>query len=650
MTQGTHYSVGSYSEIYFQWEEISQDLAKGVTRVAWQLVLKAKSNGAINSSTQKAYTVKVNGQTYSGKNKVGIANNTTKILVSGETYMSHDANGKKTFNYSFSQEFGFYSESLKKQITTIEGKGSGTLQQIQAYPVIKTAPNFSYGDNPTITFDLKGYDYTKVAVCISLTKAKSDISYRYIPANTNQYTFNLTENEYQILNHSLTSRSRTVYFFVRTTIGKDSKGNDIYNHSYLPVTYTYGTESSLTITNDSRLWTVCSTFLRENSAKSTAICDADESLAFCTVSYDHLWIALNYESYLNLHGTKLNEYADIEFYGQKITAKMGPSCSTAPQYISDCTFAILQLWNPSMFIKESAIVDDLKITFYNNIGDKVTTSRKIKVLKYNQPSFTATVSRLTDTMAQIRFNVSYSQFEYIDKDKGITPQDNSVDISVTPPNGSIWSSQKQGNSILVTVGQLNSKPQTVTGYISDRVKRTDFEVVIPQLKRPININTQAVAIGDMIQENENDGRFKCGWDAYFTGAIHHKYPELLYTYNAAAYFKAEHSFTLSNKKALANQPNGYLIEWCYIEKNNQGGYDRYTGSGLNYTFIPRCIPEPSSGGHISLSFPLYDYARVSGVKGVLVTTHTSTTTTIKGVNENGDSPNNQWAIYRVFGI
>lgn len=657
MNIGTKYSVGSHSQIYFQWEEQSQDLAKGVTVVKWQLVLKADAYGAIDSSKKKSYSVKVDGQTYQGTNTIGISNNQSKILAQGTTSMVHDANGNKTFNYSFKQEFGFYSQSLKKQIDFVEGSGSGTLSQIKLYPVITSAPNFAFGDKPTITFDLKGYDYTKVAVCISLTKAKSDISYRYILANTNQYTFNLTEDDYQILNQNLTSRSRTVYFFIRTTIGKDSEGNDIYTRSYVPVTYTC--KGAISIINDKKLWVDCTSFRRKNSTGIHKFLP-DDSVSLCVDMMDFLYIAFDYEHNLNFYGRTVGTKIDIEFHGKKLRYTLGDNCSSVPSDIYDYTQTILQPWDSEMFANKSSITDYLRITFYNDFGDKVVTQRLIRVIKYTPPTFKATVSRLTDTTAQILFNVECSQIKYstsvngaeltnaiegINIDSAKTGS-NTVDVSNIVNTPII-----KDNLITINIKNITSGSYIINGDIIDGIgEETDFTIIIPPVQRPLNINTQAVAIGDMIDNKENDGRFKCGWDSYFTGAIHHKYPELLYTYDTAAYFKADHYFTLSDKKALANQPNGYLIEWCYIEKSDKGGYDRYTNSGLNYTFIPRCIPTPPSNGHISLSFPLCDYFRPSGVKGVLVTTHTSTETTIKGVNENGNSPNNQWAIYRVFGI
>ncbi|WP_226164213.1 DUF859 family phage minor structural protein, partial [Hymenobacter terricola] len=54
-------------------------------------------------------------------------NNSTKTLASGTTTIAHNADGSKTFNYSFSQQFDI---TFNGWIGTISGSGSGTLNTI----------------------------------------------------------------------------------------------------------------------------------------------------------------------------------------------------------------------------------------------------------------------------------------------------------------------------------------------------------------------------------------------------------------------------------------------------------------------------------------------------------------------------------------
>lgn len=120
-------AVTSWDSLKFSWSKKSQDVANNTTTITWTLQLIATSDGAINSSASKAWSVTVNGTKYSGNNSVGIGNNSTKTLASGTTTIAHNADGSKTFSYSFSQEF---SITFNSWIGTISGSGSGTLDTI----------------------------------------------------------------------------------------------------------------------------------------------------------------------------------------------------------------------------------------------------------------------------------------------------------------------------------------------------------------------------------------------------------------------------------------------------------------------------------------------------------------------------------------
>lgn len=121
-------TVTSWNTLRFSWTLASQDVAKNTSRVNWRLELISTSDGAISSTAAKDWSVTVNGTRYSGTNTIGIGNNATKLLASGATTITHDADGGKTFSYSFSQEFAItFSGS---NIGTISGNSTGTLTTI----------------------------------------------------------------------------------------------------------------------------------------------------------------------------------------------------------------------------------------------------------------------------------------------------------------------------------------------------------------------------------------------------------------------------------------------------------------------------------------------------------------------------------------
>ena len=121
-------TVTSWDSLIFSWSVSSQSVANNTSTISWSLKLKATSDGAISSSASKTWSVTVDGKTYSGTNTVGISNNSTKTLASGSTVITHNADGTRSFNYSFSQQFSITFDG--NSIGTISGSGSGTLDTI----------------------------------------------------------------------------------------------------------------------------------------------------------------------------------------------------------------------------------------------------------------------------------------------------------------------------------------------------------------------------------------------------------------------------------------------------------------------------------------------------------------------------------------
>ena len=124
----TTVNVTTYNTLKFNWVQVSQSTANNYTVINWTLQLVSGSAGQIISSASKDWSVTVNGTRYSGTNSVSIANNSTVTLASGQTTITHNDDGTKSFSYSFSQEFGitFAGES----IGTKSGNGTGTLNTI----------------------------------------------------------------------------------------------------------------------------------------------------------------------------------------------------------------------------------------------------------------------------------------------------------------------------------------------------------------------------------------------------------------------------------------------------------------------------------------------------------------------------------------
>lgn len=215
----TEVKVTSWDTLRFYWSIQSQNVPNNSSVITWMLTLDAGSSGQIISSAGKSWSVTVNGTKYGGMNTVGVENYASKTLASGTTTIPHNADGTKTFSYSFSQNFGITFSG--QSIGTISGSGSGALDAIPRGTSIVKAPNFSDADIPVLTYtNPAGTAVTSLEACISITGANDDVPYRAIPTNRSQYTFNLTTAERNTLRAAVTKgTSTTVWFYVKGTIG-----------------------------------------------------------------------------------------------------------------------------------------------------------------------------------------------------------------------------------------------------------------------------------------------------------------------------------------------------------------------------------------------------------------------------------------------
>ena len=215
-------SATTWDTLKFSWEIASQSIANNTSTVNWKMELIASTYGRIDAGGESNWSITVNGTNYSGKKNIAISNNSSKILASGSTTISHSADGSKSFNYSFSQVFNITFDG--DFIGTVSGSGSGTLDTIPRAANIVSAPNFNDEDNPKITYsNSAGSAITTLRACISLDGSKDDVAYRDISKTGTSYTFNLTEAERNVLRKATAdSNSRTVRFYVMSVIGGET--------------------------------------------------------------------------------------------------------------------------------------------------------------------------------------------------------------------------------------------------------------------------------------------------------------------------------------------------------------------------------------------------------------------------------------------
>ena len=149
--------VSNQITLRFNWSQASQSITNNNSVVNWNLQL-ISTTGTISSSASKSWSVTVNGTNYSGTNTVGISTNTTKTLASGSTTIAHNADGTKSFSFSFSQQFDI-SYSGVGWIGTKSGSGSGTLTTIPRTSSVSST-NANIGENIKITINRASSSFT----------------------------------------------------------------------------------------------------------------------------------------------------------------------------------------------------------------------------------------------------------------------------------------------------------------------------------------------------------------------------------------------------------------------------------------------------------------------------------------------------------
>lgn len=174
----TDVTVANYIKLRYYWEAGTQNIASNYTPINWKLqLISSNSSANISSNASKDYSVTTDGTKKSGTNTVGLSGGATKTLASGSKNIYHNADGTKSFSYSFSQEFEItYSGS---KIGTKTGSGTGTLDTIPRGSKLGTVPNFTTGSSVTIPITKYSSSFTDnlvVKIGSTTIKTVNDIS------------------------------------------------------------------------------------------------------------------------------------------------------------------------------------------------------------------------------------------------------------------------------------------------------------------------------------------------------------------------------------------------------------------------------------------------------------------------------------------
>ena len=209
----TNTTYESFFWVY--WQENEQDIANNTTKIYWSCGVTCGHSFYSNAIKMSAVTI--NGtKVYKGGTYSNFSKGEHRIAY-GYLDIPHNSDGSKTFSISSFTGWLYSSNNYSSN------GGSFTLTRIPRRAELKGAPDFTDADNPSITYSNPAGDaVTALDACISLTKAKDDIAYRAISKTGTNYTFNLTDEERDLLRNNTAGNERTVYFFVRTKIGSNT--------------------------------------------------------------------------------------------------------------------------------------------------------------------------------------------------------------------------------------------------------------------------------------------------------------------------------------------------------------------------------------------------------------------------------------------
>lgn len=230
MANSGSFNTGDYDGRYlrFEWSVSSQSVSANTTTINWSL--KGAGGNQYDWYMAGNFKVVIDGSTvYSSADRIQLFNGTT--VASGTFTMTHSSDG--------SRSFGAYAEAgIYYFAVNCSGSGSWSLPTIARAASITSAPNFDDTQNPTIGYtNPAGNSVSSLQACISLDGSSAAIPYRDISKTGSSYTFNLTTNELNtLLSNTTSSKSRTVYFRLKTVIG----GTTLYNNVAKTFTVTAG--------------------------------------------------------------------------------------------------------------------------------------------------------------------------------------------------------------------------------------------------------------------------------------------------------------------------------------------------------------------------------------------------------------------------
>lgn len=197
---------------------VSQSIEDNTSTIEISAYLSSNSYGSISAAASRDNQIYCNGESSTWHVNISHSGSIYRFLHNKIITIPHNVDGTKSISGWMEQDFNItYNGSYITSSTIVFNVA---LPAIPRSARVLSVSDFNDETNPTINYtNPRGNDVDLVEAAISLTGAVDNIKYREISKTDTSYTFELTEEERDILRASApTSNTGAVRFYLRTTI------------------------------------------------------------------------------------------------------------------------------------------------------------------------------------------------------------------------------------------------------------------------------------------------------------------------------------------------------------------------------------------------------------------------------------------------
>lgn len=223
-------SINSTFRLILDTWEIKQYTTNNYTQIGYRLSLQSTGDYsfALIGST---ITLNIAGtEVYNKYSQKDLNKYSTIVITEGEIPVYHEDDGSKKMKVSAT-----YTQTSTAYYTpgNMKLEGETELTKINRYAKLIDAEDFTDEGNPTITYNNPAGNKVKsLMACISLTGAKDDIAYRDVSKTDTTYTFELTDEEREVLrNAASNSKKINIKFYLKTTLLDTDTNQDVVFYS-----------------------------------------------------------------------------------------------------------------------------------------------------------------------------------------------------------------------------------------------------------------------------------------------------------------------------------------------------------------------------------------------------------------------------------